>query len=92
MTCAAFDHNLLFGNLVDVSSRNLQGADCNLGTTGNYDWSSVPGGSLFFLVVGVDDTIRPVWRHEQGRHRVLLPGDVYQNGVSGTVIQSTRIE
>ena len=55
-SCPVFDYNLIFGNLTDVSTYTLQGSECALGTTGTHDWLSVPAGSLYFLIVGVEDT------------------------------------
>jgi hypothetical protein len=48
------NYHLLFGNLEDVADGSLAGADCGVGTTGSHTWSGVPGGSLFFVMVGVD--------------------------------------
>ena len=55
-TCTAFDYNVIYGNLADVSSYGLLGAQCGLGTTGLQNWDPVPAGDLFFLIVGEDDT------------------------------------
>jgi len=51
-SCPAPTYNLLFGDLADLSSYDLSGARCSIGATGNYTWSGVPGGDLYFLIVG----------------------------------------
>jgi hypothetical protein len=53
-TCAAKNNHLLFGALQDVSTYAPEGAVCGLGPSGSYDWSGVPAGDLWFLVVGDD--------------------------------------
>ena len=53
-SCPAPPYNLLFGDLADLSTYDLSGARCSIGTTGNYTWSGVPDGNLYFLVVGSD--------------------------------------
>ena len=55
-SCLSFDYGLLYGNLGDVSSYGLIGAECSIGTSGAYNWLTVPGGDLYFVVVGIDDT------------------------------------
>jgi len=55
-TCTSFDYHLLFGSLADVSVYELAGAECNIGTGGTHVWNNVPPGSLYFVVVGTDDT------------------------------------
>ena len=55
-SCTAFDYNLIYGNLADVASYTLQGGECAIGASGSYDWTGVPAGGLYFVVVGVDDT------------------------------------
>ena len=53
-SCAAAQTNLLFGSLAGVSSTQLNGEVCALGSDGSFDWSSVPAGDLFFLLVTAD--------------------------------------
>jgi hypothetical protein len=53
-SCPATDYNLLYGDLGTVAAYALSGAACSLGTSGSYDWSGVPAGSLYFVVVGTD--------------------------------------
>jgi len=55
-SCTSFDYHLLFGALEEVSTYELTGAECAIGTSGTHVWTGVPGGSLYFLVVGTDDT------------------------------------
>jgi hypothetical protein len=52
--CPTADYDLLFGDLNDVASYTLLGADCSIGTSGSYSWTGVPGGNLYFLLVGTD--------------------------------------
>jgi hypothetical protein len=56
VTCKSSDYHLLFGSIGDVSTLQLSGAECNIGFSGTFAWTSLPAGSLFFLVVGTDDT------------------------------------
>jgi len=51
-TCMAWDYDLIFGDLVDVPSFALLGAECGIGTSGGFTWTDVPAGSLYFLIVG----------------------------------------
>jgi len=55
-TCTSHDYHLLFGPLANVSAYELSGAECNLGTSGSHVWTDPPSESLYFLVVGTDDT------------------------------------
>jgi hypothetical protein len=45
---------LLYGDLNDVASYALLGGECSIGTSGSYSWTGVPGGNLYFLLVGTD--------------------------------------
>jgi hypothetical protein len=53
-SCSTNDYNLIYGDLAGVSSYTITGGECSLGATGVFDWSNVPAGDLFFLVVGTD--------------------------------------
>ena len=53
-SCTAADYNLLYGDLNQVSSYALSGSVCSLGTNGTYQWTPVPGGDLYYLIVGTD--------------------------------------
>ncbi len=53
-TCTAPDYNLIYGDLSGVAATAVGGGVCALGTSGSFDWSGVPAGDLFFLVVGSD--------------------------------------
>ena len=55
-SCTSFDYKLVYGQLGNVADATLDGADCAIGTGGFHSWSGVPSGSLFFLVVGTDDS------------------------------------
>jgi len=55
-SCLSFDYNLIYGDLNNVASYSILGAECSIGISGTYDFLNVPGGSLYFLVVGIDDT------------------------------------
>jgi hypothetical protein len=55
-SCPAAGYHLLFGQLTDLSSYELEGGECGIGTAGAYDWMHGDGGDLFFLIVGVDAT------------------------------------
>jgi len=53
-TCAASDYILVYGDLSGVATYALSGSECSLRTAGSFDWSNVPPGDLFFLVIGID--------------------------------------
>jgi hypothetical protein len=53
-SCTAVGYNLVYGDLANVSTYALAGSECSLGTAGTYNWSAVPAGDLFFLVIGTD--------------------------------------
>jgi len=55
-SCTSFDYNLLYGDLDDVATHDLLGADCGIGIGGDHFWLAAPAGSLYFLIVGTDDT------------------------------------
>ncbi len=52
--CAAANSHLLYGVLQNVASHLPDGGVCGLGPLGSYDWSAVPTGDLWFLVVSDD--------------------------------------
>jgi hypothetical protein len=53
--CHSTNYDLLYGALGDVATYTLLGAKCGIGGSGSYNWTGVPSGDLFFLVVGVDE-------------------------------------
>ena len=53
VSCPAPGYNLLYGSLANVATSTLDGGVCGIGA-GNFQWTSVPAGDLFFLVVGFD--------------------------------------
>ncbi len=55
-TCPSSGYNLLYGDLANVATLSPRQAVCGVSTTGTFDWTGVPSGNLFFLVVGVDGT------------------------------------
>jgi len=52
--CPSWNYNLLFGGLAGVASYSLLGAECVIGAVGSHQWSGVPAGDLFFLIVGTE--------------------------------------
>jgi subtilisin-like proprotein convertase family protein len=52
--CPTPNYHLLYGPLASLSSYALSGGVCGLGPLGSYDWSSVPAGDLWYVVVGDD--------------------------------------
>jgi hypothetical protein len=58
------DYNLIVGNLSDVSDYTLQSAECAIGSLGAYNWSGVPAGDLYFLLVGVHEC--PIYESSWG--------------------------
>lgn len=55
-SCPSFDYKLVWGELQDVSSPALGGAECGIGVSGAFSWTGVPADDLFFVIVGTDDT------------------------------------
>ena len=53
-TCAAKNYHLVYGPLQSVASYAPAGGLCGLGPSGGYDWTNVPAGDLWFLVVSDD--------------------------------------
>ena len=49
-----------------MASYALSGSECSMGTSGNYAWTGVPGGSLYFLVVGTDGSEESTWGRGSG--------------------------
>jgi hypothetical protein len=54
-TCSSTDHHVLYGDLANVATAAVNGAACNLGTSGSASWTGVPAGDLWFIVVGDND-------------------------------------
>jgi hypothetical protein len=52
--CGAADYHLLYGDLATAGTYVPDGAECSLGTAGDFDWTTFPSGNLYFLVVGSD--------------------------------------
>lgn len=53
-SCAAPGYHILYGDLAGVSGPTVGGGVCGIGTSGSYNWTGVPGGSLWFVVVSDD--------------------------------------
>jgi hypothetical protein len=53
-SCPSFDYNLIYGELDNVATYALAGAQCAIGDTGGHLWTGVPDVSLFFMVVGTN--------------------------------------
>jgi subtilisin-like proprotein convertase family protein len=51
---AAKNYHLVYGPLQSVASYAPAGGLCGLGPSGGYDWTNVPAGDLWFLVVSDD--------------------------------------
>lgn len=70
-SCAP-DHHVLFGSIHSVDTLAVDGAECAVGNTGQYDWLGVPPGDLWFLMVadGADFWTEGTWGLDgAGRHR-----------------------
>jgi subtilisin-like proprotein convertase family protein len=50
-TCPATNYHLVYGSLSAVSSYAITGGVCGLGPLGSYDWTGLPAGNLWFVVV-----------------------------------------
>ncbi|OYW04974.1 MAG: hypothetical protein B7X11_02350, partial [Acidobacteria bacterium 37-65-4] len=54
-TCpSAAAYAVYYGDLSGVATATLSGAACSLGTSGSADWTGVPSGDLFFVLVSQD--------------------------------------
>jgi subtilisin-like proprotein convertase family protein len=51
-TCPAAGYHILYGDLATVSSYELDGGVCGIGTSGSYTWTGVPAGNLWFVLAG----------------------------------------
>ena len=49
--CPATGYHLVYGSLAGVATYTLDGAVCAMGTLGSYDWTNVPAGDVWYLVV-----------------------------------------
>jgi hypothetical protein len=90
-TCTSFDYHLLFGPLANVSTYELSGAECNIGTSGTHVWIDGSPGSLYFLIVGTDDTgvYESSWgRDSAGAHRNGTTAS-FRCGATTKVVSST---
>jgi hypothetical protein len=90
-TCTSFDYHLLFGPLASVSTYGLSGAECNIGTSGTHVWTDVSPGSLYFLIVGTDDTgvYESTWnRDSAGAHRNGTTAS-FQCGATTKIVSAT---
>lgn len=50
-TCPATNYHLVYGSLSTVSSYTVTGGVCGLGPLGSYDWTGLPAGNLWYVVV-----------------------------------------
>ena len=90
-SCPSFDYNLIYGDLLSVSSYSLTGAECAIGVTGGYLWTGVPGTDLFFMVVGTDDTsvYESSWGFDsEGTERFATKAS-FQCGTTTKIVTST---
>ena len=53
-------YNILYGNLADLASYTLAGSQCGI-TAGSHDWTSLPSGDIFFLIVGKVGPMESSW-------------------------------
>jgi hypothetical protein len=58
--CPTSDYNILYGPLAGVGTYTLTGAECNIGTSGNYLWPAAPT-DIYYLIVGVDGGFESSW-------------------------------
>ena len=50
-TCPAPNYHLLYGSMAGLSTYAVSGGVCGLGPVGSFDWSALPAGDLWFVVV-----------------------------------------
>jgi subtilisin-like proprotein convertase family protein len=50
-TCPATNYHLVYGSLSGLSTYAVGGGVCGLGPLGSYDWTTLPAGNLWYLVV-----------------------------------------
>ena len=46
------DYEVLYGSLATLSTYAISGSYCGLGVGGTSSWAGVPGGNIWFVVVG----------------------------------------
>jgi subtilisin-like proprotein convertase family protein len=60
--CPAPNYHLLYGTLAGLPTYTLSGSVCGLGPVGSFDWSALPAGNLWFVVVSDNaDTTEGSW-------------------------------
>jgi len=91
VTCSSFDYHLIFGQLANVASYSIDGAECGVGITGGYVWSNVPASDLFFLIVGTDDTgvYESSWGLDDAGHERHSTRAAFQCGTTTKVLSAT---
>jgi subtilisin-like proprotein convertase family protein len=52
--CPATNYHLVFGSLAGLPTYTVDGGVCGLGPLGSYDWTGVPVGDAWFVVVADD--------------------------------------
>lgn len=87
-TClSAVNYNIYAGPLSSVSSYGFTSAQCAIGTSGSYDWTSVPAGNLFFIIDSTDGSgSEGSWgRDSSGSER----GGTSPSGLCGNTTKNT---
>ena len=86
-TCASIDYHVLYGDLGQVGTLDPNGAACDPGPSGEYTWTGVPSGSLWFVVVGNNGAgTEGSWGMDSAGHHRGLAG---ASGMCGCLTQET---
>lgn len=77
-TCQAAGYHLIYGELSGVAEYTLDGARCDLGSQGVVNWTTVPTGNIWFVVIGDDgEGTEGSWGQDSGeadRNRSISSG------------------
>jgi len=78
-SCAGKGYHTIYGPLSGVSTYQISGGVCGMGTSGSYSWTGVPAGDLWFVVVADDPSgVEGSW----GRQSTGLP----MNGATPSLV------
>ena len=87
VACDANDHTIYYGDIADVAAYAYSGAECSIGTTGNYSFD--PGtGSFFFVVVANDGLEEGTYGHDSSpAERPATAVCAYSQNLAGVICE-----
>lgn len=91
LSCPSFNYSLIYGDLQDLATYAASGAQCSIGTTGQYLWTGAPGSNLFFLILGTDPTgiYESSWGQDSGSAERFSTKASFLCGATTKVVSST---